>query len=68
LLLELLHRGTSIRKLNTRADPTDFEALEKLMRDAIHRTAGNGALVGEYELALHVAGHAEPVTTVVVAA
>lgn len=68
LVLELIHLGTSIRTLNVRADPTNLEILERLMLDAVRRAGGDDTQVGEYELAVHVPGQAEPVTTVVVAA
>lgn len=68
LVLELLHLGTRVRQLNTRADPTNLEVLEKLMLDAVQRTGGDRTRIGEYELAVLLPGQVEPVTTVVVAA
>lgn len=67
LVLDLSHLGTSIRRMSSRADPTDFDALERLLRDAVTRSGGDCARVGEYEMAVHLAGRVEPVTTVVVA-
>jgi hypothetical protein len=68
LVLELLHLGTRVRKLTTRADPDNLEVLEKLLLDAVVRTGGDQSRIGEYELAVLLPGHTEPVTTVVVAA
>jgi integrase/DNA-binding transcriptional regulator YhcF (GntR family) len=66
--LELMHFGTTIRTLSARADPTDFDALERLMIDAVRRAGGDLARIGEYEMAVRLAGRTEPITTVVVAA
>jgi integrase len=66
--LDLLHLGTSVRKMTTEADPTDFAVLRKLMLAAVRRSGGDPGQVDDYEMTVHIPGHDEPVTTVVVAA
>jgi integrase len=66
--LDLMHLGTSVRKMTTEADPTDFAVLRKLLLAAVRRSGGDVSQVEDYELAVHLPGQTEPVTTVVVAA
>jgi integrase len=68
VLLELVHLGTRIRSLTARVDLTDFAVLENLLRSAIRRSGGDLNRVDDYELAVHIPGQTEPVTTVVVTA
>jgi integrase len=68
LTLELLHLGRTIRILRTAADPHDFDALLRLMRDAVHRIGADPARIGEYEMAVRLADASEPLATVVTAA
>ena len=68
LTLELVHLGRHVRRLRTQADPDDFDALQRLMVDAVHRAGGDPSRIGEYEMNVHLADDAEPVATVVVAA
>jgi integrase len=66
--LDLMHLGTSVRTMITRADPTNFDILERLLRAAVRRVGGDPNDLIDYELVVHVPGQHEPVTTVVVAA
>jgi len=68
LRLDLVHLGTVGRTVTTQADPHDFATLQRLLADAVRRAGGDRARIGEYELAVHLADQAEPLTTVVMAA
>lgn len=68
LKLDLIHLGTTVRTMTAHADPADFATLERLMLDAVRRASGDLGHIGEYEMAVHLAGNTEPITMVVVAA
>jgi integrase len=68
VMLDLLHLGTSVRKMTTTADPTDFAVLRGLMLAAVRRLGGDLSQIEDYEMTIHISGQDEPVTTVVVAA
>ena len=68
LMLELVHLGTSVRRMRTQADPEDLDALQQLMLAAVRRAGGDRSRIGEYEMNVRLAGSAETIETVVVAA
>jgi integrase len=68
LTLDLVHLGTRIRRLRAQADPNDFDTLQQLMLDAIRRVGADQSQLGDFEMAVHLDGNEEPITTVVIAA
>lgn len=48
--LEILHRGSTVRKLRTDADPNDTVQLNRLLTDAVLRLGGDENSVREYEM------------------
>lgn len=48
--LEILHRGSTVRKLRTDADPNDTAQLNRLLTDAVLRLGGDENSVREYEM------------------
>jgi hypothetical protein len=63
--LELTHLGRCVRTYGTHADPTHSGELLRLLLDAVRRTAGQDAEVGDFELVVRHAGGRGVVTTVV---
>jgi hypothetical protein len=66
LELELVSLGISFRRMITEADPTDFAALQQLMRDALRRAGTEPTRFGEFEMNVRIAGRTDPITTLVV--
>jgi hypothetical protein len=67
LTLELVHRGTSARRMRTKADPDDLDARQQLMLDALRRASGDRSRIGESEMDVRLAGPVETFAVGVVA-
>lgn len=50
LKLYLRHRGYVRDRFEVWADPTDGDALRRIMRDAVHRDGGRDRDMGDYTL------------------
>jgi integrase/DNA-binding transcriptional regulator YhcF (GntR family) len=66
--LEVRHRGKAAGKLRTTADPDDSDTLHRLLVQAIRRSGGDAAEIGDYELVVRRAGTDDVVATYVAAA
>lgn len=67
LTFTLRHRGACVTRFSAVADPTNGEALEQLLADAVVRSGACPELVGEYEMDVERTGEAEPLMTLVTA-
>jgi hypothetical protein len=59
LTLELVHLGTSVRRMRTQADPDDLDTLQQLMLDALRRASGSWSRIGKSERNVRLAGSAD---------
>jgi hypothetical protein len=65
--LEVRHLGKAAGTLRTTADPDDADTLHRLLVQAIRRSGGDTAEIGDYELVVRRAGTADVVATYVAA-
>ena len=66
--LEVRHLGNTASSLRTTADPDDSDTLHRLLVQAIRRSGGVTAEIGDYELVVRRAGTDDVVATYVAAA
>lgn len=66
--LEVLHRGSTIRKVRAEADPNSAADLRRLLVDAVKRNGGDESEIGDYEMNVRYAGERGLVTTFVATA
>ena len=67
LTFTLRRRGARVTRFSAAADPSDGEALEQLLADAVARSGGAPERIGEYEMDVELAGTVEPLMTLVIA-
>lgn len=65
LELEIRRLGDTIAKFRADADPDKNPDLRNLLVSAIRRGGGDLSEIGDYELVVHLAGSADPLTTFV---
>jgi hypothetical protein len=68
LTVELMLLGTSGPRMRTPAGPDNLDAPQQLMLDAARRASGSWSRIGESEMNVRLAGPAETLVAVVVAA
>jgi hypothetical protein len=66
LTLELVHVGSSVRRMGIQADRDEFDALQQLVLDADRCAGSDWSRIGESERNARLAGSAETLATVVV--
>ncbi|CAA9416407.1 MAG: integrase family protein [uncultured Pseudonocardia sp.] len=65
LTFTLRHCGARVTRFSAAADPSDGEALEQLLVDAVARSGGAPECIGEYEMDVELAGVEELLMTLV---
>ncbi|MEQ4206181.1 tyrosine-type recombinase/integrase [Actinopolymorpha sp. B9G3] len=66
--LEIRRLGKPISMVSTEVDPTDASALRQLLLDAVRRSGGHVADVGDYEMVVRRSRDSEVISTFVTAA
>lgn len=66
--LEVIHRGSTVRKVRAEADPNSAADLRRLLVDAARRNGSDESEIGEYELNVRYAGERGLITTFVTTA